>query len=552
MVDGPQTPEDLMRLAVEDPKQIIESFFWVADKNGDRVPFIFNDLQNEFYYGRSKRDDILKAGQIGFSTMILAILTVKFILVPGSWSVSLSYESEATARLFNKVDFWLNPKNLHPVLSPFLKLSTNRLGAKINTAYNPMPDSMFYIGTAGAATFGRGDRIHYAHLSETSRWKDAGRIATGIIRAVPLPEIDIDTWIVGETTANGVGNYHYEEYVRAVNGKSKFKPYFGLWLKHKEYELPGDPITDYDEEELNIKKMYPELATDAKLRWRRSMVASLKSEDGRSPEDMFKQEFPNTWQEAFLFSGSPVFNTQALSGMLAQKKDPIRTGELVGLTPTITFVDNPSKQAPIKIFEEPEKDGQYIIFGDVGENHDRCVATVLNKQTAQVVAKYKQVINARTFGKEIQKLGYYYNKCMIAVEINNMGQSTMDQCIEDNYPHIYFRQQLDKKDKKTIHNVPGWRTTTQSKAQMIGHMQKLIQEGLMLYDEDIITEMMTFIRTKNGSMEAEKGAYDDCVISVCGAYFILKQYPYAPPASQSSRASNPGQRLRQLRGAKRR
>ena len=52
----------------------------------------------------------------------------------------------------------------------------------------------------------------------------------------------------------------------------------------------------------------------------------------------------------------------------------------MGLTPTITFVDNPSKQAPIKIFEEPEKDGQYIIFGDVGENHDRCVATVLNKR----------------------------------------------------------------------------------------------------------------------------------------------------------------------------
>ena len=43
MVDGPQTPEDLMRLAVEDPKQITESFFWVADKYGDRVPFIYND-----------------------------------------------------------------------------------------------------------------------------------------------------------------------------------------------------------------------------------------------------------------------------------------------------------------------------------------------------------------------------------------------------------------------------------------------------------------------------------------------------------------------------
>lgn len=539
----PTTPEELIELAINDPKEIIETCFWVTNKKRERIPFIFNDLQNEFYYQRSWRDDILKAGQLGFSTMILAIFTVKFILVPRIWAVSLSYESEATQRLFSKVEFWLDPRNLDPVLQPFLRLSTDKIGTKVNQVM----DSRLYIGTAGAHAFGRGDTIHYAHFSETSRWKDAGAVATGILRAVPLPETGADTWIVGETTANGVGNYHHTEWVREIEGKSKFKPYFALWLKHSEYEIHNDePLGELTDEEIKIKTMYPQLATDAKLKWRREMIKNLKSEDGRSPEDMFKQEFPLTWQEAFLFSGKPVFPTDTLQMMLANKKDPIKVGELVGLMPNISMIDN--KDGPLKIFELPEAGGQYVIFGDVAEEHDRCVATVVNKKTAQVVAKWKMVINSRTFGKKIQQLGYFYNSALIAIEINNMGQSTQDQLIEDSYPNIYMRQRLDRVSKE-VTEVPGWRTTEQSKGQMIGHMQKLIQEELMIPDEDIISEMMTFVWRKNGGMGAVEGSYDDCVISVCGAYFIMSLYPYAPPSNPRPRSENPGQRLRKMRTA---
>lgn len=538
-------PQDLMELAIVDPKQIVETCFWVINKAGERVPFIFNDLQNEFYYSRSFRDDILKAGQVGFSTQILAILTVKFLLVPNAWCVSLSYEADATARLFSKVQYWLDPQNLHPILMPFLELTTDRIGQKVNKRMG----SRFYIGTAGAHAFGRGDTIRYAHMSEVSRWKDAGSIATGILRAVPLPETGIDTWIVGETTTNGVGNYHHTEFVRAVEGKSKFKAHFILWLKHKEYEIPGDPITDYDDTEKQLMKLYPDLVTDAKLRWRREMIKNLKSEDGRSPEDMFRQEFPSTWQEAFLFSGTPVFPLEKLQEMMSKKREPEAVGELLGMAPNIKFI--PKERSPLKIFKKPEAGRQYIIFADVGERHDRCVATVLDKETAEVVAKWKDVLDARSFGKEVVKLGYYYNTALVAVEVNNMGQSTQDQLIEANYPNMYFRQRLDKVTKEVVEEIPGWRTTTQTKALMIGHMQNLIAEGHELFDEDIIGEMMTFVRKENGKMEAVEGAYDDCVISVCGAYYILRLHPYIAPATPSN-YSTPGSRLRQMRSVAKR
>lgn len=542
---NPKTPADLMALAIHDPRRIVETGFYVIDKSRERIPFVFNDLQNQYYEQRTARDDILKAGQIGFSTMILAILTVKFLLVPNSWSVSLSYEKKATHRLFEKVEFWLKPENMAPWLRPFLKLEYDRTGDLKNEIMN----SKIYVGTAGSRAFGRGDTIHYAHLSETSRWLDAGRIATGIVRAVPLPDSGIDTWIIGETTANGVGTYHHKEWVDAIEGRSAFKPYFALWLRHNEYQIAGPPIEKYTQDEQEILKIHPGLVTDAKLRWRREMIKNLKSEDGRSKEDMFRQEFPITWQEAFLFSGTPVFDKRAMRDMLAGAKDPVARGELVGLNNTPTFV--PNDEGVLKVWEKPKPGGQYVIFGDVGENHDRCVAVVLDKVTAQVVAKFKEVTNARRFGKEMQKLGYWYNTAMLAPEVNNMGQSTMDQIIEDSYPEVYFRKRLDKVTKEES-DVPGWRTTEQTKGLMVGHLQNLVAEGLEIPDEDIISEMMSFVRTKTGGMEAVQGAYDDCVIATAGAYYILKLHPPVSEVSRRVKRETPGQRLKHLRSPRRR
>jgi len=237
----PIKTEDLLKLAHDDPKFIIESAFRVINKSKQNVPFIFNDLQSKMYEERTTRDDILKPGQIGFSTMILAIFTVKFLLVPNAWCVCISHEQEATKRLFEKVNFFLS--NLPNWLKPFYHPTTDNRRNMVNSVMN----SRFYIGTAGAMAFGRGDTIHYAHLSEISRWPESGTIATGIIRAVPLN--DPNTWIVKETTANGIGNFHQTEYQRAKNGQSKFTPHFFPWFEHKEYKIPGAKIKNYDQEE---------------------------------------------------------------------------------------------------------------------------------------------------------------------------------------------------------------------------------------------------------------------------------------------------------------
>lgn len=532
----PQSREELMLLAHEDPRFIIESAFQVINKNKEIVPFIFNDLQNAFYENRTMRDDILKPGQIGFSTMILAILTVKFLLVPNAWCVCISHEAEATKRLFEKVDFFL--RHLPAWLKPFYNPATDNKRNMVNTVMN----SKFYIGTAGAVAFGRGDTIHYAHLSEVSRWPNSGTIATGIIRAVPLN--DPQTWIVKETTANGIGNFHQVEYQRAKNGDSEFTAHFFPWFRHREYQIAGAQIHDYDDEEMRLIRRFGEEITDGKLAWRRKMIGSLNSEKGFTPEEMFKQEFPSDDKEAFLFSGNPVFPVEKLNLYRERARAPIWQGNLEGIVPHERLDETP--RGYMKLWEMPELDGQYLIFGDVGQFSDFCSAHILNRKTWKLVGTFHARMKANQFGTELNKLGYFFNKALIAPEANNMGQSTVDRLVELDYPNIYKRQRFNK-DTKKITDEYGWWTDAKTKPLIIGYMQDLIRtEQADIPDLDTLDEMVTFIRTESGSMEASEGNNDDRVISIMGAYYLLKLTPYAVKKQQTKHVS-PANKFKQFR-----
>jgi hypothetical protein len=529
--------EKLQELAHDDPRAIIEAAFMVINKQKQIVPFLFNKTQNDFYDERTIRDDLLKPGQIGMSTMILAILTVKFLLVPNAWCVCISHEAEATKRLFEKVDFFLN--HLPEWLKPFYRPETDNKRNMVNGVMK----SRFYIGTAGALAFGRGDTIHYAHLSEVSRWPNSGTIATGIIRAVPVD--DPHTWVVKETTANGIGNFHQTEYQRAKDGQSEFTAHFFPWFDHNEYQIKDAQIKDYDDDELALIRRFPDKITDAKLAWRRKMIGSLNSEKGFSPEEMFKQEFPADDKEAFLFSGNPVFPAEKLALYRERSRAPIWTGNLEGIAPHERLDETP--RGYMKIWEMPEMDNQYIIFGDVGQFTDFCSAHVLNRKTWKLAATFHARMKASQFGTELNKLGYFYNKSMIAPEANNMGQSTVDRLVELDYPVIYKRQRHNK-EEKTVTDEYGWWTDAKTKPLIIGYMQDLIRlEQADIPDIDTIDEMVTYIRNENGSMGASEGNHDDRVISLMGAYYVLKLNPYSVSKRVSSRATDQAKRYREFR-----
>ena len=102
-------------------------------------------------------------------------------------------------------------------------------------------DSGYKVGTAGNKSVGRGTTIQYFHGSEVAYWPNASEHAKGILQAVPDEQ---ETEIILESTANGVGNYFYQQWRQAEAGMSPFQAIFVPWYWQDEYRKPAKGFLD--------------------------------------------------------------------------------------------------------------------------------------------------------------------------------------------------------------------------------------------------------------------------------------------------------------------
>lgn len=254
-------------------QKFIESRLTVINKEGEEVPFFLNNIQKKYQELKTQRDIILKARQQGFSSLILAEFTANFLFMENSHSVVVADESENAIGLLDRVKY-------------YLKAYEYRTGQKVPLKYNSRYElynednnSKYTIGTAKNVEFGRSKTISNLHFSEAAFYPQFEKI-----RASALQALTPNGRCVIETTANGFNQFK-DFWDEAVAGKNDFNP---LFFKASDF---------YDKNFLKKKK----------------------SELGR----LFRQEYPETPQEAFLTSGDCYFDTFALFKMMGETKDPM-------------------------------------------------------------------------------------------------------------------------------------------------------------------------------------------------------------------------------------
>lgn len=246
----------------------------IVNKDGQTVSFTPNAYQQQYIENMTSRDVILKARQIGFSSLILALFTLDFLFIENSRSVCISHDSPSAQKLLDRVKFYIK--------------SLEDKGLGINLKYNSRVElvnqdknSSIYIGASGSKAFGRGDTINNLHLSEFAFYEDPEKLLSGVLQAV-VP----GGRVVIETTANGM-NYFKTFWDKASTGANGFKPHF---FDNSFYSKPF----------LDQKRM--ELG-----------------------EEVFKQEYPSSDTEAFLSSGNPFFDRSALQAYLKTVIEPLNT-----------------------------------------------------------------------------------------------------------------------------------------------------------------------------------------------------------------------------------
>lgn len=494
---------------------IIENMLMIADKEGNDVPFKLNHAQADLDENFTGRDIVPKARQEGISSYFLARFTVRCLSKRNTRAVVISHESEATQRMLNKVKYYL--ENLVGGVKPVTG------GYSKNEITFPKTNSMFYIGTAGAKKFGRGDTITDLHCSEVAFWDNPKELTAGLFQAVPRSgSIGI------ESTGYGVGNWYHQRCMRAASGIGRYKLHFYPWQTFPEY------CVDLTDEEVHtvMSNLNPEWEecewkdddgvwhpgvveqynlTPGQVQFRREKLEELDYD-----LSLFKQEYPMELHECFQASGAGIFQR-------------------------VNFIETKLWQRKTTEFwcleGHPKLDRTYIAGVDVGAGTggDNSVMEIFDLETLEQVAEV--VTNRKEpdqFGYMVCKFGRMFNNAFITVESNNHGLTTIAAMRDgkrteggawlcEPYPNylMYRKPQVTRvaKEQADLLAMFGFNTNRKSKPFIIGKLRRLLPVQMCIHSPMLNEELQTYKELPDGSMGADEGCKDDRVMAtaVCMA-----------------------------------
>lgn len=470
----------------------------IRTKQGSVEPFVLNAVQSRFHAAcedQRKRTGkvrmvIVKARQQGFSTYVGARMYWRLSHRKARKGFVVAHKAESTRALFDMY------QRYHRMCPDLLKPSTVYSSRK-ELAFDKL-DTSIVVATAGGDGIARSETITDAHLSEVAFWPTAtaDENLNALFQAIPATD---DTEVFVESTAQGYNEFHK---LVSLCGQNGFELFFAAWFETPEYRAPitGEFVRTPTEESLAAQFNLD----NEQLNWRRQKINTTGM-------DLFQQEYPATVEEAFIASGRPVFNPEQLNALIEKAPTPIYR---------MAVEDGVMREHPLGellVYHPLDNAETYYIGADVGmglRNGDPSVAQVFDSQKRQV-AVWRGLVHPDYFADVLTALGYYYNTAEIAAERNAHGLLTCTRLWKDNaYPNVWTditEGQLDDRESINI----GFLTTQKTKPLIIDRLRaSMREEEIELNDETTIREMLTYVVTETGQLEAEHNCFDDCVMSL--------------------------------------
>jgi hypothetical protein len=471
--------------------EIIETLFSIQTKDRLKIPYKLNPAQsfmdsNDNPDGRV-RMIIAKARQKGFSSIILAKMATRCLSSSGTRAVCVSHESDATQRLLDKVDYYL--KHIKGPSPVFGRHSRQEM-------YFEKMESTFYIGTAGAKAFGRGDTISDLHCSEYAFWDDPIKHSAGLFQAVPF-----NGRIYIESTGNGRNNDFY--YIWKNAEKMNFTRIFYPWYADDEYALDlPDNIKEWKPTIPKHTQYLWELKTKLKLSDRQMNWYELKLGELRENLSLMQQEYPSEPEECFQSTGGAIFPNAIC-------------------TPSNLWIADRFEGKYInKLKGHPNKNYHYVIGADPsgGTGNDDAAFNIFCIETWEQVFEFADAYtNPIDFAEFLCIAGKMYNDAFIVCEKNNHGAAVVPY-LERNYnkAKLFKRKNATKSAKAEF----GWLNSQTSKHALVGAILEDLSE-LTIYGELTVGELKGFEENADGKMG---GKSDNTVIAVGLGMLGLQKY----------------------------
>lgn len=580
----------------QDPLWFFESFLKIQDNLGRVVPFkprysqrrviqVIQDLRRQ---GKPVRLIILKARRVGLSTLTAAYLFWRARWFPNSTCRIVADRDESAKGVFAMAKLFYD--NLPSEIRPLKRLE-NRNQILFE---NPNPKtrdqdpglrSEIQFQIAGKTTgrdeevargeAGRGLRIHAIHCTETAYWPDPENTFTALLNAVP--DADLDSIVVLESTARMAGDYFYTEWFKAERGESPFVPIFIPWHQIPDGEMDpplgppadGGPTVIAHLTEEEGRELYVDLRDDEKrlieshaagdtfeelmrtdtvtvtlhkLAWRRYVIPNKC----QGQVAIFNQQYPSDPQTAFLSSGISIFSQAALHFYFQKTLDGRRGDLAKGMNGKVIFTPNP--QGSLEVYKPPIKGEGYGIGADSSlglENSDLSAAEVLSRRRMEQVAELICTqMEPDDFARYLVLLGLWYNEAWLFPELAQLGggggYALMKAILELRYPRLGYTREWHKPGQRFT-STAGFAVNAQTVSVLTTVLTQTVWRGagltketpqslrtnprLRLYSKRLLAQMAGFVLDRRGRPGARKGEKDDAVRALGLAILLMEQLP---------------------------
>jgi hypothetical protein len=544
------TPADVRQACASDPLWLFEHCLSIQEKLTKKlVPFVLNPEQRDAHdvfwgdYSTNKpvRLCIVKPRQIGFTTWSDGLLYWAASTQAQCRSLIVGNEESTAIDIFETVQrFAVRDARKALGCMPMIRslsvrgLSFDNPDGK-RRMKNPGLDSSIGIRTADNRNAGHGWSGRFLHGTECARWKYP-EVLTGLLNAVPDTA---GTVVILESTGHGAAGVFFDIFTEAVEKQNEWTPIFISWKDRPEYtvELSAEEMSKFEPKPVEFDLMKRHGLTIEQVAWRRKTIASPRCKDSeRAPEDVFREQFPLEWEEAFIGQSRQFFDMH----IVAQREETARDMERDKKFKTGTLViegragrNRPDKIAVklvergyLTIWEDPIPGDDYVIGSDVGSGlavGDFSNAYVMQRRTQRFVARCRsREFYPEFWGESIlPALGWLYNTAFIAAEANSIGLIATRK-VALVYPRSAFKIRLTKLGGcEPDTDYPGFWQDQASRADILQNLRNCIRHGTVWIPCPIFwAEARTFVvpedpwgHLKESAPKAMRKKKDDCVMS---------------------------------------
>jgi hypothetical protein len=440
----------------------------IVDKNGQLVELAPKEAQRstiEALINKNPWQIVLKARQLGLSTIIAAYFIWKVLFNENQRALVVAHTGEASSNIFKIY------KRFYENLPSFLKLTT----LVENTSEIVLKNGSSIKVVSASSESARGSTANLIHCSEVAFWRDAKTTVASLLQTA-----GINPTVILESTANGLNEF----FNFWSDGESGYNRLFFPWTIDPDYVRSEVP-TKFSEKMLEYAKQFG--LSQERLNWAQYTFSTKCANNWSN----WLQEYAIDPLDCFITTGDRVFDESY---------------------PNVTF------KTGYQQFEDPKPCNQYVMGVDTasgsvnGDYSAFVIVDVTNRDKPHIVATYIDRTQPLEYADFVH-MALQKWQALAVIETNNVGITVLERLREHEWSKFYTRSSYDSVTKTYTEKL-GFTTTAQSRPKIIATLQSLINNNMMEpICERLRFQMNTFIYNANGRPDHSNGNHDDLILA---------------------------------------